>query len=66
MDKDGTGMILASELSAVFQKLEIGMDEEELAAMIKEVDYYGNGKINYSDFLSATMNLRKYMTDQKL
>ena len=66
MDKDGTGMILASELSAVMQKFEIGMEEEELAALIKEVDYYGNGKINYSDFLSATMNLRKYMTDQKL
>ena len=31
--------------------------------MIKEVDYYGNGKINYSEFLSATINVRSFMTE---
>ena len=34
--------------------------------MIQEVDYHGNGKINYSEFLSATINVRTFMTEQKM
>ena len=34
--------------------------------MIKEVDYHGNGKINYSEFLSATIDLKSFLTQQKL
>ena len=30
------------------------------------MDYYGNKQINYSEFLSATINLRHYLTDQRL
>lgn len=34
--------------------------------MIKEVDYHGNGKINYSEFLSATIDIRSFLTEQKV
>ena len=34
--------------------------------MIKEVDYHGNGKINYSEFLSATIDVRSFLTEQKV
>ena len=34
--------------------------------MITEVDYHGNGKINYSEFLSATIDVRSFMTEQKM
>ena len=30
------------------------------------MDYYGNNQINYSEFLSATINLNHFLTDQKL
>ena len=34
--------------------------------MITEVDYHGNGKINYSEFLSATIDVRSFLTEQKM
>ena len=34
--------------------------------MIAEVDYQGNGKINYSEFLSATIDVRTFLTQNKL
>ena len=34
--------------------------------MIKEIDYFGNGKINYSEFLAATISMKSTLTDEKL
>lgn len=34
--------------------------------MIKELDYQGNGKINWSEFLAATVDTEKFLTDQRL
>ena len=34
--------------------------------MVKEMDVNGNGKINYSEFIAATINVKKYMTDERL
>ena len=66
MDEDGSGMILAKELADVLKKKQLSMSNKEIHEMIKEVDYYGNGKINYSEFLSATINVRTFMTEQKM
>ena len=63
IDEDGTGMILASELAEVLKKKQLSMSTKEIQEMIQEVDYHGNGKINYSEFLSATINVRTFMTE---
>lgn len=34
--------------------------------MVKEMDVNGNGKVNYSEFIAATINVKKYMTDERL
>ena len=34
--------------------------------IISEVDYQGNGMINYSDFLSATIDLNNFVDDVKM
>ena len=34
--------------------------------MISEVDYQGNGKINYSEFLTATIDQAKFLDELKL
>jgi len=56
-------MILASELAEVLKKKQLSMSTKEIQEMIQEVDYHGNGKINYSEFLSATINVRTFMTE---
>ena len=66
IDTAGTGMIDMNELTRVLTKKGIKVDQEQLNSVIAEIDYYGNSQINYSDFLSATINIRQYMTEQKL
>ena len=66
MDTGGTGMIDIKELTEVLTNKGIKIDVNQLNSIISEIDYYGNKQINYSDFLSATINIRVYMTEQKL
>ena len=33
---------------------------------MKEVDHHGNGKINYSEFLAATISVKDFITEEKL
>jgi calcium-dependent protein kinase len=42
------------------------MSKEEIQNIVKEVDYAENGLINYSEFIAATMNAKKFLNDQKL
>ena len=39
---------------------------EEIEKIINEVDYFGNGKINYTEFLVATLDVKAFMDDNKL
>ena len=62
IDKDGSGMILASELTEIIKKCDLNISKSDIDEMIQEVDYHGNGKINYSEFLSATIDIKKFLT----
>lgn len=66
IDTAGTGMIDMNELTKVLTQKGIKMDVNQLNNMVSELDYYGNRQINYSEFLSATINIRHYLTEQKL
>ena len=44
----------------------MNMSETDVKNLIKEVDYNGNGKINYSEFLSATINIQTFLSDTRL
>ena len=37
----------------------------EFDHIIKELDYNGNEKINYSEFLAATLSVKSILTHQK-
>ena len=39
---------------------------EQIQEIIKEADYVGNGKINYSEFIAVSLNKKVYMNEQKL
>ena len=42
------------------------MSEEEIQSIVKELDFAENKKINYSEFIAATINTQEFLTDQKL
>lgn len=43
IDKDGTGLIKAHELSEIIQHHNLAISDDDIARMIKESDYAGNG-----------------------
>ena len=67
IDQDGSGMIDVQELAGILEKKGLeNLQSSNLEKVIAEMDYYGTKQINYSEFLSATINLNDYLTTQKL
>ena len=42
------------------------MGQEEIQAIIKELDFAENKRINYSEFIAATINLQDFLSEQRL
>jgi Ca2+-binding EF-hand superfamily protein len=50
-DRDGNGLISASELRQTFLDMDRSYSAEEISDMIKKVDVDGDGNLNYEEFL---------------
>lgn len=67
IDRDGTGYIRPNELKAALTAAKISYSEEEIDRIISEVDYGGqNRMINYTEFLAASITVKKILTEDKL
>ena len=42
------------------------MEDDEIKDIIKKTDYDGDNKINYTEFLAATMDLKTFLDESKL
>ena len=49
-DTDGTGKILVEDMKYVMKNLPVSVTDEEVEAMIKEVDGDGDGEIDLEEF----------------
>jgi calmodulin len=61
-DKDRDGAITAKELAAVMKSLNQDPSEQEVNEMIAEVDYDGNGRIDFEEFVTL-MHRKNKETD---
>ena len=66
IDKDQTGYISAIELKEALNEANVKYHETELEQIINEIDYHGANRINYSEFLAATMSIKKILTSDRL
>jgi hypothetical protein len=66
MDLDSTGDIRADELKLALKSANFNTNDEEIEAIIKEVDYDGDRIINYTEFLSSTICVKEILTEQRL
>lgn len=67
IDKDKSGIIDVAELRDGIKKANFSdITDEELNSIIGQLDYDNNGKINYSEFIAATVNLGSLLTDDKI
>lgn len=55
VDTDNSGFIEYSELESAIKRANFKMTQAELEKIIKEIDYADNHKINYTEFLAATI-----------
>jgi Ca2+-binding EF-hand superfamily protein len=44
----------------------MNIPQEKIDEIIEEVDYFGNQKINYTEFLVATIDVKHFLDDGKL
>ena len=44
----------------------LNIPDAHIDEIINEIDYYGNHKINYTEFLVATLNVKEFIDDSKL
>lgn len=66
LDKDMTGLINVDELKLAMKQSDITIPDNEIDRIIDEVDYKGNKKINYSEFLVATLDVKQFLDDNML
>lgn len=59
-------MLTLSELKDALIAQGQNLNEEEILKIIRDVDYAGNGKINYSEFLVATVEIKRVLTYDRL
>lgn len=52
-DKDGSGSIDKEELGSVMHELGKDLSEEELSALMEQLDVDGNGDIDFDEFLEG-------------
>lgn len=59
-------MIEATELANALKKLDLRLDDAGIQHIIEEIDYYGNGMINYSEFIAAALSVDQVLNDEQL
>lgn len=59
IDKDGSGYIEIDELRDALGNRNLKQTNEEIQAIIDQLDYANNDKINYTEFIAATIDVRK-------
>ena len=66
MDKDNTGLISYEELKEALHESGFDVPREQITQLLAEIDLKQNGLINYSEFIAASMKIRKHLNSAKL
>lgn len=67
MDKNGDGHLSKEEILEGYEEhFGVPINEEEVDKMMKNVDIDGNGVIEYTEFVMATMNEKNLVSQEKL
>ena len=67
IDENKSGFLEYDQLKSAIQKVKGDkVTTEEIYEIIMQLDYAKNNKINYSEFISATIDVSAFLTEQKL
>ena len=62
VDTDNSGIIEIQELEQALKNAKFEISAQEIKNIVNELDYTKNHKINYSEFLAATISVQKFLT----
>ena len=67
LDEDGNGVLDKKEILNGWEKhFGTPIDEEEVDKIFEKIDIDGSGEIDYSEFVMATMDQKKLLSQDKL
>ena len=66
IDSDGSGFISPTELFETIQNFKLELSRKDVDELVKQIDYAGNNKINYSEFLSAAADISTFLNESRL
>ena len=66
IDQDQTGMVDTGELANALKSLNFSFDDKGIKEIVAEIDYYGNGMINYTEFIAAILSVEQTLTEEQL
>ena len=50
----------------MFLDCKLGVSESQIDTIIKELNYFGNDKISFSEFLTATLDLKHHHHEERI
>ena len=66
VDVNHTGLIDADELMNGIKAAGVDIRQQEVEEIIESINFKGNGEINYSEFIAATLSVQEIMTNERL
>ena len=67
LDENGDGKLSKEEVLNGYEKVfGVTINEEEVDKMFAEIDIDGNGTIDYTEFVMATMNEKNILSNDRL
>jgi calcium-dependent protein kinase len=69
IDSDHSGLISADELKAAFKKITTLQHQDSdkmIDQIMKTIDYDNNGSINYTEFLSGTLDPKVLFNEENI
>ena len=66
LDTTNSGTLTIGEIREAFHKLGHSISEEDIDIIWKGLDFHQDGKINYTEFLAATMSSLNFSKEEEI
>lgn len=66
IDQHKTGWVTADDILEAMKRNNCTLAHDEFAKLVKNIEYIGKGKLNYSQFLVAAMDRKKEINEEQL
>ena len=66
LDTDHSGFLEFQEIVQAVTDAGMEYSREEITNIIENLDFAGNKRVNYGEFIAASIDLNKYLTEERV